>query len=311
MSDTIKALLTDTPFESVPITAVGLLVAADWLQGEGNRPKAADLLRAEAEKLSNPPRPERDFRAEENERWEQTARSAYDSILAMVTAVRVDYDRLEELRGIAADNNWVANRNMPGYMPDDMDPATFSDADDAIEYLKERAEEYVDDQVTAGEITEEEADELTDQIKEWKADRSGEFGQYLGNYFWFVSRTADALTEDERAELRQLEDDADGCVSLDHARQMIEEDALSIEVRSGWVDFGQWQDSTPEQFQIAITLGGPTIYLRGELDADNMPDRAWLEVSDGGGLRSWHRGDMDVLLEYARVFPFEVIDRHR
>ena len=108
---------------------------------------------------------------------------------------------------------------------------------------------------------------------------------------------------DDAAELKELEEAAGDCEDQDQARERIEEDALSVEVRSGWVTPGS--EMTPEDFAILLTTGGPAVRIRGELDEHSEPYRAWLEVQDWG--KPWtqyYPADQDTLLTYARCFYF-------
>jgi hypothetical protein len=114
---------------------------------------------------------------------------------------------------------------------------------------------------------------------------------------------------DDADELKELEDEAGECKDADEARERILEDALSVEVRSGWVSLGsQGADMTPEEFNILITTGGPAVRIMGDL-ANGEPHRAWLEVQDWG--KPWTEyfpASIDgaaVLLSYARCFCFE------
>lgn len=89
----------------------------------------------------------------------------------------------------------------------------------------------------------------------------------------------------------------------DEARQTIQEDALSVEVRSGWQSAGE--TLTPSEFAILLCTGGPAVRIRGELNQYNEPARAWLEYQDWG--TPWMQycdADQDTLLAYAREFYF-------
>jgi len=108
---------------------------------------------------------------------------------------------------------------------------------------------------------------------------------------------------DDADELKELEEAAGECKDADEARERIEEDALSVEVRSGWTSLGE--PLAAEEFAILLTTGGPAVRIMGELD-NGEPCRAWLEVQDWG--RPWTQyipADGDTLLTYARVFCFE------
>ena len=90
----------------------------------------------------------------------------------------------------------------------------------------------------------------------------------------------------------------------DEARQAIEENALSVQVRSGWYSPGE--KGEPEEYEILLCTGGPAVRIVGDLGMHNQPDLArlecqdwftpWTEVFDGI--------DQSILLDYARVFYF-------
>jgi hypothetical protein len=104
-----------------------------------------------------------------------------------------------------------------------------------------------------------------------------------------------------------LDDDAD------EARERIQEDALSVQVRSGWYDPGT-MDVKPEEFEILLCTGGPAVRIIGSLSEHGEPEDARLECQDwfqpwtdympsgidGAIARGWR----DVLLAYARCFYF-------
>lgn len=98
--------------------------------------------------------------------------------------------------------------------------------------------------------------------------------------------------------------------SEDNAREALEADALSVEVRSGWyLPFAPNADKAPAEFRICLATGGPAVQIRGEIDSDGEPSRAWLEYQDWyQPWQQWHGEpdgicpDQDKLLEYARHF---------
>lgn len=92
----------------------------------------------------------------------------------------------------------------------------------------------------------------------------------------------------------------------DDAMQTIQEDPLSIEVRSGWTAPGA--EMEPAEFCILLCTGGPAVRIIGELGEHNEPERAHIEHQDWG--TPWTRlpisgDDEDALLAYARQFYFE------
>lgn len=109
--------------------------------------------------------------------------------------------------------------------------------------------------------------------------------------------------EENGDELLDLETDAGDCEDREDAERRIHKDALSIEVRTGWYSIGERPDSF--EFNILLTTGGPAVRIRGELDDNREPCRAWLEVQDWG--TPWIEyapTDSDVLRAYARCFYF-------
>jgi hypothetical protein len=114
-----------------------------------------------------------------------------------------------------------------------------------------------------------------------------------------------AWAEENEAELAELEDAAGGCENEDEARRAIDDDPLSVEVRSGWHSLGETLQ--PAEFQILLCAGGPAVRILGELDGDNQPCRAWLEYQDWGTPWTEYHGenaDQAVLLSYAGNFYF-------
>jgi hypothetical protein len=88
----------------------------------------------------------------------------------------------------------------------------------------------------------------------------------------------------------------------EEARERIEEDALSVEIRSGWQPLGETLE--PAEFCITLTTGGPAVRIIGEL-SDGEPSRARLEVQDWFTPWTEYRAaDSDVLLAYCQCFYF-------
>lgn len=83
--------------------------------------------------------------------------------------------------------------------------------------------------------------------------------------------------KDNSVELEELEESAGDCENQDDARQRITDDALDVQVRSGWSSPGNLE---PEEFSILLCTGGPAVRIVGELDQYNQPCRAWIEYQD-------------------------------
>jgi len=108
---------------------------------------------------------------------------------------------------------------------------------------------------------------------------------------------------DDAEALAELEAAAGECASEDDARERIQEDPLSIQVRSGWHDIGA--DADDEEFEILLTTGGPAVRIVGDLD-NGQPSRPRLQVQDWD--KSWTEYfdiDGDALEAYCSVFCFE------
>lgn len=85
----------------------------------------------------------------------------------------------------------------------------------------------------------------------------------------------------------------------------IQEDALSVEVRSGWHQPGA--KMTASEFCILLCTGGPAVRIIGELNHHNEPENAKLEHQDWGTPWTEYRtssDEDDVLLDYCRQFYF-------
>lgn len=104
-----------------------------------------------------------------------------------------------------------------------------------------------------------------------------------------------------------------GSDRIDQARDRITEDALSVEVRSGWYAPGARDaDTKPAQYRILLCTGGPACQIVGELSEHGEPETARLQVQDW--FTPWtdmrplvgpdNYDSESVLLEYARCFYF-------
>ena len=118
---------------------------------------------------------------------------------------------------------------------------------------------------------------------------------------------AGELTEDETQELRELTAaatiDGDTMADAEEARERIQESPLSVQVRSGWASVGEALNA--EEFEILLTAGGPALRIRGELDENREPSRAWLEYQDWGtGWTQYFDVEKSTLLTFCGVFYF-------
>jgi len=98
---------------------------------------------------------------------------------------------------------------------------------------------------------------------------------------------------------------------IEEAREAIQNDPLSVEVRGGWQSPGDYYNAgrpeAPEEFCLLLCTGGPAVRIMGTLDEHGQPDEAWIEHQDWG--TPWtpyamsHQQSQDVL-EYAGHFYF-------
>lgn len=111
-----------------------------------------------------------------------------------------------------------------------------------------------------------------------------------------------------------LEEAGDDGDKREEAETAIQEDPLSVEIRSGWTAPGT--DMEPEEFMILLCTGGPAVRLIGELDQYKQADNVRVEYQDWG--TPWTRlaafldrkesgvtlDDMKKVLIYAQKFYF-------
>jgi hypothetical protein len=109
--------------------------------------------------------------------------------------------------------------------------------------------------------------------------------------------------EDNAEELNDLKHAAGEFFDRNEATEAAQENALSVEVRSGWTSCGDTM--TPEEFRIVLCTGGPAVQIRGELNEYKEPSRAWLEYQDWGTpWTQYFPASQDTLLTYCAAFYF-------
>lgn len=110
---------------------------------------------------------------------------------------------------------------------------------------------------------------------------------------------------DEGKERDQLAADAGDFMDADEARECILDDALDVQVRSGW--HGPDEKLVPSEYMILLCTGGPAVRIRGDLDRYLQPCSSVLEYQDWGTPWTEYRGDnadSNALLDYAQCFYF-------
>ena len=212
-----------------------------------------------------------------NQALEQ-AKAQAESIAEMVAALECDYDRLEELK-------------------DERDNLLSDCDDNRLSELRVARMNYVDTQL--GNLASIEVHRIA-----WDQENPDEAEEIE-----MLEAAETAFTEWELENLEELSEltiAAGDCTSREEASQRILDDALSVEVRSGWCTPGQGEETgTYDEFQILLCTGGPAVRIMGEL-TNNEPSRAWIEYQDWG--RPWTHApsiiEQDTLLTYCQQFYF-------
>lgn len=161
--------------------------------------------------------------------------------------------------------------------------------DDQLQEIGKNAYAAICEMVEALQCDYERLEELREERGDWDAEEEGSDWQ-----------TANA---DDAEELSELEAAAGDCESEDDARQRIDEDPLSIQLRSGWYSIGE--EPEPEEFEILLSTGGPAVRIIGELSSSREPDRARLQVQDWGTpWTDYREADSDIIEAYCSCFYF-------
>lgn len=139
-----------------------------------------------------------------------------------------------------------------------------------------------------------------DELAEAWSDATGEDSEGYTGIPEQVAEALEHLNADKRSN--------GWCDREDAAREAIQEDALSIEVRSAWTVLGEPMEAS--EFAILIATGGPAVRIRGTLGNHGEPDRAWMEVQDWWKPWTEYLGEdpaglADACLAYARAFCWD------
>lgn len=292
---------------------VDAIETADAYANNCGLPLYSDLLHREHYRLA-----EEALNEEKTKHAREQAAAQMASIAEMVAALECDYERLQELRDER--KPWTAGWNMPGYLPD-LAPEGFETFAEARDYIAEEMESLADSMEEDAAIVDDDVDrtqqsklDLAADLRRAVADLREikdllpgfEFNRIAGRYCYFITRAENGgLSADEAEELAELEEAAGECESREDAEQRIQEDPLSVQVRSGWYQPGG--DHEPEEFKILLCTGGPAVQIRGELNQHGEPHRAWLEYQDWFTPWIEYHGEnacQKTLLTYCRQFYF-------
>lgn len=224
-----------------------------------------------------------------------------DTILEYSRALDPEtWERLDELE--TERRPFSAGWNMPGYMPDN-EPSTFETFDDALEFI--RAE--LDDVLDGCAPDQKEVDAIENLIREidGRSILGPELSTIVGRYcYWIQPSHQDGLDDDDWTEYQELQALKEEYRDEDHAREMAQESALSLELTGSWTP---GETPTADGFVILLSTGGPALRIVGELNQYQEPDRAWLEYQDWGTPWTEYHGDnsdQDALLTFCSCFYF-------
>ena len=209
---------------------------------------------------------------------ESQALAQVASIVAMVAALDVDYDRLEELRDAQKAQTSISHGTM---RPQDVLPAlldALAERDgDAYAQCMNLIPAHASEDDDAAWWTEEAPDHietLFDALNDCAPS-----GLYFGAHPGDGSDYGFWMSENDMAELAELEEVAGENTSEAQARERILEDALSVDVRSGWAS--SKDEFEAEEFRIVLCTGGPHVELVGDLDR-GTPSRVRVIYKDWG-----------------------------
>lgn len=138
-------------------------------------------------------------------------------------------------------------------------------------------------------------EELTGERDSFVSDQDG-MSDAEARALWAVENPSEA------EELAELTQQANGCDSREEAEQQIQEDALSVEVRSDWGAPGE--ELTASEFRVLLCTGGPHVEIVGELDQYQQPSRVRVLYKDWGTSGELFPFDHDAVCTYCQQFYF-------
>lgn len=143
-----------------------------------------------------------------------------------------------------------------------------------------------------------------DRLEELRGERDDYRDENLGN---LSSPEVHAIAwaqefPDDAEELAELEDAAGDCSDEDEARERIQDDPLSIEVRSDWCTSAS--EMSPSEARIVLCTGGPHVEILCDLD-QGQPSRPRVIYKDWGTSGELFDFDHDSVVTYLEQFYFE------
>ncbi len=157
-------------------------------------------------------------------------------------------------------------------------------------------EEAADEAESAADTAEEEADAAEEEARENTENDPEKYNAEEASHERGLAMEAREIANAARAAFDALPDE-------DDARETIQEDPLSVEVRSAWHTPGA--EASPDEFKILLSTGGPATQIIGELNEHGEPITAQLQAQDW--FTSWttyREADEETLLKYCQQFFF-------
>lgn len=142
-----------------------------------------------------------------------------------------------------------------------------------------------------------------DRLEELREERDDYQNENLGN---LSSPEVHAIAwtqefPEDAEELAELEDAAGDCSDEEEARGRIQDDPLSIEVRSDWCSYGD--EMTPGEARIVLCTGGPHVEILCGLDR-GQPSRPRVIYKDWGTSGELFDFDHDAVTLYLEQLYF-------
>lgn len=231
---------------------------------------------------------------------ESQARAQVESIVTMLAALGVDYERLKELRDAQKAQTSISHGTM---RPQDVLPALIGALverdEDAYAQCQHLIPSHASEDAEAAwwsEDAPEHIEALFDALND-----CAPLGLYFGAHPGDGSDYGFWMSEEDVALIGALEEAAGENTSEEQAREAIECDPLSVEVRSGWTS--SKDEFEVEEFRIVLCTGGPHVELVGNLDR-GVPSRVRVLYRDWGTSGELFDFDHASVIEYCQQFYF-------
>lgn len=143
---------------------------------------------------------------------------------------------------------------------------------------------------------------MTDNARNQAITQMQHIEDLLGalNMDWeFLEDLQDHCEDEDLETLQELTEQAADCESQDEALERLVENPHDIQFRSGWES--DKDELSPSEFSITLCTGGPAVRIRGELDHNGYPSRAWVEYQDWGTPWTELGSYQSTALDYAQL----------